>query len=182
MLGISFGAGVVFFTMFRQSSPAYVFSHELTHWLAAKLFGRRTGRFRVRAHRRSVDIERPNVWITLAPYAVPLYTLLWIGSCGIAGIAIGGAGTWTRPTAYAGIGITYAFHVTYTLHCLRLEQADLARYGRLFSLSLILFCNVLLLTLFAMASSGAWERGAKLAVRLTQEEVRWCVAWVRTLF
>ena len=63
VLGLGPGAGL--------SVRLYVFGHELTHWLTARLFRRRTGAFHVGGDRGYVMVERPNVWITLAPYFVP---------------------------------------------------------------------------------------------------------------
>lgn len=175
-LGIGFGGGVTFFAVVHRLAPAYVFSHELTHWLAAKVFRRRTGRFRVHGARGSVDVERPNIWITLSPYFVPLYSLLWLGLCGIFGLVADGSNVWLQRLAYAGVGVTYAFHLVLTFHCLGREQADLKRYGRLLSLSIILLFNVLILYLFAVAFSGAWGRGVRLPISNFIEQVKWCVS------
>lgn len=182
LLGIAFGGGVVFFSMVHRFAPAYVLGHELTHWLAAKVFRRRTGRFRVRGSRGSVDVERPNIWIVLAPYFVPLYTLLWLGGCGVIGWLVGGSNPWLSRLAYAGVGFTYAFHVVLTFHCLRREQADLRRHGRLLSLSLILLCNVFILYVFAVAFSGRWGKGWQLPASHLAQQLRWCAALVRALW
>ncbi len=176
VLGIGFGGGVVFFSIVHRLAPAYVFSHELTHWLAAKVFRRRTGRFRVHGARGSVDVERPNIWITLSPYFVPLYSLLWLGACGVFGLVLDGSNVWLVRLAYAGVGITYAFHLVLTFHCLGREQADLKRHGKLLSLSIILLFNVLVLYVFAVAFSGAWGRGVRLPLSYLVEQVKWCVS------
>ena len=44
--GIGFSSGLIIFAMISPVMRAYVVGHELSHWLVAKLFGRRTGEFK----------------------------------------------------------------------------------------------------------------------------------------
>jgi hypothetical protein len=163
---IGFGGGVLFFTLVSRVLVLYVFGHELTHWFAAKLFLRETGDVEVGSSGGSVAVQKPNIWITLAPYFIPFYTLVWIGIFGIFHFAYGSP---PPPLAlkvvYAGIGLTYAFHVTLTAYSLLREQADLRAHGQFMSLALILCTNVLLLTAGLLTVSHRWNEGSQVFVR-----------------
>jgi len=167
-LVLGFTGGVLFFSFFSRPLMVYVFGHELTHWLAAKVFLRRTGAFHAGAAGGSVAVERPNIWIALAPYFFPVYTVIWIGLYGAYCFwrRAAGPAEWAVRTAYAGVGATYAFHVVLTAYALLRGQRDLRLYGRVLSLSFIFFCNVLLVFLglvlvsrqYAAAVALVWDR------------------------
>ncbi len=171
---IGFLGGLAFFSLGWRLILLHVVSHELTHWIVAKLFLRRTGAFRVGTDGGSLAVERPNVFIALAPYCVPLYTLIWIGLYGVyhfvsnslARVAIhvlyGGV---VERVFYAVLGVTYAFHVVLTLCTLTREQPDLKPYGRTFSMALILFVNVVLVFAAAVVAGGHWHGGAEMLGR-----------------
>ncbi len=156
---VGLGAGLVVFALLCKFRLLYVFGHELTHWLLAKLFRRRTGRFRVGLHGGSVEIENPNLWIALGPYFIPLYSLLWSG--------IYFAVRQVQPLlareyvgfAVGGIGLTYAYHLWMTGFALRREQTDLQEYGVFFSFSLIIMLNLGLVFLASLAVTGEWRLG-----------------------
>jgi hypothetical protein len=157
-----FAGGMVFFTLVNRMQVLYVYGHELTHWLAAKLFRRRTGRFSVRQTGGHVQVERPNIWIVLAPYFIPLYAVLWTGIYGVVLMCWKTPPGWLSPVFNVGLGITYAFHVRMTFYALNRAQSDLAMHGGFLSLSLILFCNVGLVMLCLVAATGQWTRGVRL--------------------
>jgi len=138
-----FAVGVVAFSLISPFISVYVLGHELTHWLIAKLFRRRTDSFTVGNGRGSVRIERPNVWIVLSPYFLPLYTVIWIILCFLVGIWHWPP--WMPAVLYFGVGITYAFHAVLTGLTILRRQPDLKWYGPVFSLSLIIAVNVTIL-------------------------------------
>lgn len=163
---LGFLAGVIFFTLVSRVLVVYVFGHELTHWFAAKFFLRETGDLQVGTKGGSVAVAKPNIWITLAPYFVPFYTLIWIGIYGLYRFAYGQAPpAAVLRVAYGGIGFTYAFHVVLTIYSLTREQADLRAHGPFLSLSLILFFNTLILAAGLLTVSNAWGRGVEAFLR-----------------
>lgn len=167
-----FAAGLLLFGLVCRFSPAYVFGHELTHLVVAKLFRRRTGRFRLSGSRGSVEIERPNIAITLAPYFVPFYAVAWLGLYGA--FCLFASREQTIPgLVHAGLGLAYAYHVVLTLYALRRGQADLAQYGPVLSLAVILAANLLLLVLAATVISGDWKLTA--ATFVTHLQLEWAV-------
>ncbi|MBI5630952.1 MAG: hypothetical protein HY921_08720 [Elusimicrobia bacterium] len=135
------------------SRKIYVFGHELTHALAAWSVGAKVLGFKVTESRGHVDLSHSNAFIALAPYCVPIYSLLAILSYRL--------WLWLRPEhpmepAFLFVmGLTLSFHMAKTLESLwALKQPDLAAGGGIvFSLSWIVLGNglvilVLLKTLF----------------------------------
>ncbi len=190
-----FLGGLLFFTLVSRVLVVYVFGHELTHWFAAKLFLRETGDVTIGSKGGSVAVQKPNIWITLAPYFIPFYTLLWVLVYGIFRFGYGEPNSLVLKILYSGIGFTYAFHVVLTVHSLLREQADLKANGGFLSTSLILFFNVLLLAVGLLTATGQWRHGAdqfvnKLgleyrgvagAVEWTWEKVMSLAAWIQSL-
>jgi len=187
-----FAIGLAVFTVICRFARVYVFGHELTHFMAAKLFLRRTKRFRVGETEGSIDVERPNIWIMLAPYFFPIYTIVWIGLYGCCRFFIDDPSRTLLDVVYAGVGLTYAYHVVLTFQALRRSQGDLREHGRMLSISLILFCNALLLHGCFIAAGGHWRSGPALLLtnlrqewqwlcaggRAAIESAQWLVAWV----
>lgn len=157
---------------------AYVFGHEMTHILAARLSGAKVYDWSVTRQGGWVDTDRSNTFISLSPYFVPLYTLLVVLLFSAVGafvdlqkIVVISEGWSLHPlkTMYGLVGLTWAFHVTYTLHTLRGAQSDLLRNGEFFSVLLILLLNTIVGAAFLIIASPeltwlqAWECVAKTA-------------------
>ena len=145
----------------------YVLGHELTHALWTMLFGGKASGLKVGERGGSVRVSKNNAWITLAPYFFPLYTfivaLVWLLSA------------WLVPAVkpYAPIfvfwvGMTWSFHLTFTLRFLAYNQPDVREHGRLFSYALIYALNVLSIGA-ALVAVGSWsfpEAGIDLLLNL----------------
>ena len=121
---------------------AYVLGHELTHALWGLAFGAVPSRVKVGAGGGSVRLSKTNMIITLAPYFFPFYTfvviVLALVTCAI-----------VRPLPFLPlwmflVGLTWAFHVLFTIETLAQRQPDVALYGRIFSWTFIFIVNVLL--------------------------------------
>lgn len=129
----------------------YVFGHEFTHVLAAWAVGGKVHDMEVRSDGGHVDLSHSNAFISLAPYCVPIYTVL---------VVVGyRAAQWLFPERLslgpflALMGVTLAGHLLMTGECLwRRRQPDLAAAGGLlFSLSVIALCNGLVVMLLTKA-------------------------------
>lgn len=141
----------------------YVLGHELTHALWTVLFGGKASGLKVTERGGSVRVTKNNAWITLSPYFFPLYSflvaLLWLLSVWL----------WPPVRPYAPIflfwiGLTWSFHLTFTLRFLAYNQPDVREHGRLFSYALIYALNLLSLCA-ALVAVGSWtfpEAGANL--------------------
>ena len=133
----------------------YVIGHELTHALWAMLFGGRATGLQVTEGGGSVRVTKNNAWITLSPYFFPLYTfvvaLVWVLS------------VWIFPPIRPyvpiflfWIGMTWSFHITFTLRFLAYNQPDIREHGRLFSYTLIYALNLLSLAA-ALTAVSSWS-------------------------
>lgn len=144
---------------------AYVFGHEMSHLIAARLFGGKIFDWQVTEQGGYVETNKSNTWITLAPYLVPFYSigvLLLFGMVGIIApmyemqtIPLRNVALHMKPVwfLYSALGLTWFFHVTFTLKTLKSEQSDLERNGEFFSVLLIFLINVLLLVALFVAAS-----------------------------
>ncbi len=139
----------------------YILGHELTHALWTMLFGGKASRLRVGQNGGSVQVSKTNVWVTLAPYFFPLYTflvaLLWLVT------------VWRFPATqpYAPIflfwiGLTWSFHITFTLRFLGFSQPDVREHGRLFSYALIYVINLTTIGA-ALVAASSWTYGGAAA-------------------
>ena len=129
----------------------YVFGHELTHALWVLLMGGRVSRFRVGRDGGHIVTNRSNFFIALAPYFFPLYSILAIAAYGIFGLFYN-----VQPYGrllYAVIGITWAFHLTFTCWMIPKNQTDLRDHGTFFSLVVIYLMNLLLLIVMLVVAS-----------------------------
>ena len=150
----SLGAILWLIAFFGLPRPmlVYVFGHELTHALWVLLMGGRVSRFRVGREGGHIVTDRNNFWIALAPYFFPLYSLIVIGGYGALGLFFD-----VQPYGrllYALIGVTWAFHFTFTCWMIPKKQTDLTDQGTFFSLVVIYLMNLILLSvMLALASA-----------------------------
>ncbi len=133
----------LFEALFSRPMGLYVFGHELTHALAAWASGYRVKSLRVSPKGGEVVTSDTNLFVALAPYCVPLYTLFVVL---VYAAARGRAAPAAPPLWCAfGVGFTFAFHGSLTVHALRQRQPDLEHGGAFLSLVLILLSNCLAL-------------------------------------
>ena len=143
---------LVYFTMPRPVRT-YVLAHELSHAIWAMLSGARVSNLRVSGRGGSVRVSHSNIWITLAPYFFPFYTVLVI-------MLYGCLALFWDPGPYelfwlGMVGLTWSFHVTFTVSTLMTKQSDIQQYGYLFSYCLIYLLNVLGVCVWIVAVSEA---------------------------
>lgn len=139
----------------RIPAQPYVFGHELTHAMFGLLTGARVSHLRVAGGQGSVKVSRSNILVLLSPYFVPLYMLLLLLAFGIFCIGFNLVGT-LIGSAIAGVaGLLWGFHFCFTVNCLMQRQDDLEFYGFFFSVSFILFMNLVVLCLTYVALAPA---------------------------
>lgn len=146
---------VIIWLYLPPMTRTYILGHELTHALWAVLFGGKASGLKVSDTGGSVRVTKNNAFVTLAPYFFPLYAfavaLLWLFA------------TWLVPAIrpFAPIfvfwvGMTWSFHITFTLRFLAYNQPDIREHGRLFSYTLIYALNILSITA-ALVAIGSWS-------------------------
>jgi hypothetical protein len=149
----SLGAVLWLITFFGLPRPllVYVFGHELTHALWVYLMGGRVSRFRVGREGGHIITDRNNFWIALAPYFFPLYSLITIALYGLLSLFFN-----MQPYGrllYALIGVTWAFHLTFTCWMILKNQTDLSEQGTFFSLVIIYLLNMIVLSVMLVIAS-----------------------------
>lgn len=136
-----------------QPVRTYVVAHELTHAVWALLFWGRVHSLRVSSSGGSVKLSKSNMLITLAPYFFPFYTILVILLRLAVGFFLHGV---PYPLVWLFlVGLTWGFHVTFTLQSLMTTQPDINEYGKLFSYAVIYIFNLLGVCLWVVCTTSA---------------------------
>ncbi|MEI8205565.1 MAG: hypothetical protein WCG03_01660 [Kiritimatiellales bacterium] len=155
-----FMVSVLGFFLLPRPFRTYVLAHEMTHAVWGMLMGAKVGRMKVSKQGGHVMLSKSNFIISLAPYFFPFYTglviALWYG-----------AGFFTDLSAYepwwlAAVGLTWGFHVTFTVYMLSQRQPDVQENGRLFSYAVIYLANLFFVALWMIVIGPptfreAWE-------------------------
>ena len=137
----------------------YVFGHELTHALWVWLQGGQVSGFRVGREGGYIIADRRDFLVSLAPYFFPLYSIAVIAAYALI--------DWYYPDAwyyrrwlFAAIGLTWGFHVSFTLWMIPKRQTDLLLHGTFFSLVVIYLANlaVLAVGLVVACPQVSWVR------------------------
>ena len=144
-----------------QPLHAYVFGHELTHAIWVWLWrGRVYEKKMWSSDGGYIVTDTSNFWIALAPYFYPLYSLALIVIYGLARLFVDVphvTATFLLLTPlqwlYFLLGVTWAFHLTFTFWMIPKGQTDLTAHGNFFSLMVIYLTNLTLITLFLTLAS-----------------------------
>ena len=159
-------AGWFALTLFSlQPVKPYVFAHEMTHVFATYLSLGRVGKIEIGEEGGYIEASKTNWFITLAPYMIPLYTVVVFALYGCASLVWNLQFELNVPLYfwsvivkpawlfYFWIGVTWSFHISFTYKVLQQEQSDLNVNGEFFSMMLIFLFNIAVLGfLFILAS------------------------------
>lgn len=118
----------------------YVLGHELTHAIAALLCFGKVEAMSVDLDGGYVDTDTDNLFVSLSPYFVPLWMLIWLGCFFVANWIIPFDSY--LPWFYAGFGFWWCFHVYWTLWVIPREQPDLLENGVVLSFMIIMIANI----------------------------------------
>jgi hypothetical protein len=145
---IPFWIGVICYIAFQvilyKPMKTYIFGHELSHAIAGLLSGAKVKKFNVGENSGNVVLTKDNIWITLAPYFFPIYTIVIM----IAYVCLGWFMNIKQLYGYYLflVGFSISFHIALTVYILTIEQPDLKVYGVFFSYVIILAVNVVVFT------------------------------------
>lgn len=146
----------------------YVWAHEMTHAIFAILCGGTVRHFHVSAKGGHVLTDKNNVLIALSPYFIPLYTVVLVPICLLAGTWMDLTVRWPLPGGFGFrplwgvfllIGLSWGFHATFTVWMIGKDQPDLRINGVFFSLNLIYLINLLLLAFLLIAAAPELTAG-----------------------
>ena len=132
----------------------YVLGHELTHAVFVILFRGRIGEFKVTRHGGYITTNKTNLFIALSPYFVPFWSVMAAAFYGLARLLLDLEPGWDRAL-YLLMGITWTFHMIWTVWMLPRDQPDLRDNGTFLSLVIIYLANLLVLVgLLCMAEES----------------------------
>lgn len=132
--------------LLRKPERMYLWAHEFTHLFVAKLFLRHVHGFHITSRAGGkVVIDRTNVAIDLAPYAVPLYNVVAI----LPMTLIAGGTPSARKVYLCAAAFLFAMHLCFSAEGFIDGQPDVRRSGRIFSLAVVLLLLMLWTPLLA---------------------------------
>jgi hypothetical protein len=150
LLILLFAGAVLYFlfeVLFSRPMRTYVFGHELTHALASMAMGGNVLSFNVSQRGGSVSLSKSNFFVALAPYCIPIYTLIVFLIYFVLTFFYPADKMQTVFLILAGFSL--AFHGSLTLYAIQQEQPDIQKTGTFFSLVFILLLNSWVLVLLS---------------------------------
>jgi hypothetical protein len=122
----------------------YVLGHELTHVLFVLIFRGKVTDFHVSTQGGYITTNKTNLIIALSPYFVPFWAVVGAILYGTLGCVMKLTPMWDLAF-YAVTGMTWTFHLVWTLWMIPRDQPDLKENGTLLSLVVIFLANLLVL-------------------------------------
>jgi hypothetical protein len=122
----------------------YVLGHELTHAVFVLLYRGKVSDFYVSADGGYITTNKSNWVIALSPYFVPFWAVVIAAVYGLARCFVEVPQRWEYGF-YAAMGLTWAFHMIWTLWMIPRDQPDLRENGTFLSLVIIYLANLLIL-------------------------------------
>ena len=122
----------------------YVLGHEVTHAVFVWVFRGKVMNIHVSSQGGHITTNKTNLMIALSPYFVPF----WAVVCGLVYAPLHLLTELPRfcDLAFYGItGVTWTFHMMWTLSMIRRDQPDLKENGIFLSLVVIFLANLLVL-------------------------------------
>jgi len=119
----------------RKPERIYLWGHEFSHLIVAKLFFREIHQFQISSRTGGkVVMDRTNVMIDLAPYTIPLYCLVAAVSAQI----FRHFSPWIPDIYLVLASFLFTMHLLFSAEGFRNAQPDLMRNGLVFSVAVIL--------------------------------------------
>lgn len=135
----------------------YVLGHELTHAVFVLLYRGKVTDFHVSTSGGYITTNKTNLVIALSPYFVPLWAAVAAVVFALLRLFFDLTPTWNL-VFYGVMGVTWTFHLVWTLWMIPRDQPDLKENGTFLSLVVILFANLLVLVgLLCVASENPWD-------------------------
>jgi hypothetical protein len=159
----------------------YVLGHELTHVIFVWLFRGKVTGFHVSTAGGYITTNKTNLVIALSPYFVPFWTvvcvILYVGMRQLFGFSQ----AWDR-LLYGVVGVTWTFHMAWTLWMIPRDQPDLKENGTFLSLVVIYLANLLVLVgLLCVAADAPLESARDFCLEWLRHSATWgdsCIRWL----
>ena len=150
-LFLGFALWLFIYLVLPRPMRTYVLGHELTHALWGWVMGARIKGLKVSKDGGHVRLTRTNFLITLAPYFFPFYTVCIMLLH--AGLSLFIDMHTYEPIWLGWVGLTWGFHLTFTVSMLRTRQPDIEEHGHVFSYTIIYLLNILGIGLWVVTVS-----------------------------
>ena len=154
----------------RKFTVLYVFGHEMTHFIVAKLFLKETGKLKIGRAGGFVEVKETNVWIALAPYIIPFYTFIAMGIYGLVQLFVSPMPWWGTLAFSCLASAGYAYHAVLNAFALHHSQSDLVMYGRIFSLSIIIAGNIAILLAAHLLATSQWKQALNMLCSMSRAQ------------
>jgi len=126
--------------LLRKPERMYLWGHEFTHLFVAKLFLRSVHGFHITSRSGGkVVIDRTNVAIDLAPYALPFYNVIAL----LPVTLIVGNPPYARKIYLGVAAFLFTMHLCFSAEGFIDGQPDVRRSGRIFSMAVVLLLLIL---------------------------------------
>ncbi len=142
----------------RKPERFYLWGHEFSHIVLAKIFFRKIHQFHISSRDGGkVVLDRTNLLIDLAPYIFPLYCI---------GIAVPATvfrhvSPWVPDVYLAASSYLFTMHLLFSAEGFLMGQPDVRRSGRIFSAAVVLLFLLLWIPfLMAPGVPTGWGRVA----------------------
>ena len=145
----------------QKPERLYLWGHEFTHLIVAKLFLRPVHGFHITSRSGGkVVIDRTNVAIDLAPYALPFYNVVALLVVALLPVTIlAGGSPYVRRIYLCAAGFLFAMHLCFSTEGFIDGQPDVLRSGRIFSLAVVLLLLMLWTPVLAAPGTHAGFSG-----------------------
>jgi hypothetical protein len=151
----------------------YVLGHELTHAVFVLCFRGKVTDIHVSTEGGYITTNKTNLLIALSPYFVPFWSVVCAVLYAVLRLAADPGPAWDLAF-YASMGVTWTFHMVWTLWMIPRDQPDLRQNGRVLSLVIIYLANVLVLVaLFCTASENPLRDTREFAMEWLRHAATW---------
>lgn len=151
----------------------YVLGHELTHAVFVVLYRGKVTDFHVSTRGGYITTNKTNLIIALSPYFVPFWSVVCAALYAAVHHFAGLSQVWDR-LLYAVMGITWTFHMVWTLWMIPRDQPDLKENGTFLSLVVIYLANLLVLAgLLCVAGDSPWQNTREFAMEWLRHAATW---------
>ncbi|MEO5916164.1 MAG: hypothetical protein ABIS50_18145 [Luteolibacter sp.] len=157
----------------------YVLGHELTHAVFVLLYRGKVTDFHVSVDGGYITTNKTNLVIALSPYFVPFWAV--VSAVVYAAVRYFGGipQEWDR-LLYGLMGVTWTFHMVWTLWMIPRDQPDLKENGTFLSLVIIYLANLLVLVgLLCVAGHSPLQSGREFGLEWLRFAATWGDAFVR---
>jgi hypothetical protein len=157
----------------------YVLGHELTHAVFVLLYRGKVTDFHVSADGGYITTNKTNLVIALSPYFVPFWAV--VSAVVYAAVRyFGGINQEWDRLLYGLMGVTWTFHMIWTIWMIPRDQPDLKENGTFLSLVVIYLANLLVLVgLLCVAGHTPLESVREFGLEWLRFAATWGDAFVR---